>query len=166
VGDTVLVSGPDAQRLYLTAVAEQADASMSRIDTEGSMTLAANRGEVSIEADTQLTLKGRQSVRIGTSRLALDAAEADCRVGRLDYEGADVEAKVLNVRVIGRLYEAVVDRLVQLSRSTFRMTDGVEQVRAGRLDYQAEEMLRVHAKNTFVTAERVVKVDARQIHVG
>ncbi|MDP9606911.1 DUF3540 domain-containing protein [Variovorax sp. NFACC27] len=166
MGDTVLVSGPDAQRLYLTAVAEQADSSMSRIETEGSMTLAANSGEVNIEADTQLALKGRQSVHIGTSRLALDAAEADCRVGRLDYEGTNVEARVLNVRIIGRLYETVVDRLVQLSRSAFRMTDGVEQVRAGRLDYQADEMLRVHAKNTFVTADRVVKVDARQIHVG
>jgi hypothetical protein len=59
-----------------------------------------------------------------------------------------------------------MDRLVHLSRTAFRMTEGVDQVRAGRIDYQAEETVRVHAKDTLVTATRLAKVDARQIHMG
>lgn len=158
VGDTVLVSGPDAQRLYLTAVAEQADPAASRIDVDGDMTLASAHGTVTVESATQLHLRSQQ--------LKLEAADADCKVGRTTYQGEDLQAAVLNIRVIGRLYEAVMDRLVHLSRSAFRMTDGVEQVRAGRIDYQAEESVRVHAKDTLVTARRLAKIDAKQIHMG
>lgn len=158
VGDTVLVSGPDAQRLYLTAVAEQADPAASRIDVDGDMTLASAHGTITVESATQLHLRSQQ--------LKLEAADADCKVGRTRYQGEDLQATVLNIRVIGRLYEAVMDRLVHLSRSAFRMTDGVEQVRAGRIDYQAEESVRVHAKDTLVTAKRLAKIDAKQIHMG
>lgn len=166
IGDTVLVCGPDAQRLYLTAVAEQADARESRIDVSGDLTLASTHGSVAVESETALHLRGKQSLDIGTSQFKVDASAADCRVGRLTYQGDEMEATVLNIRVIGRLYEAVMDRLVHLSRTAFRMTEGVDQVRAGRIDYQAEETVRVHAKDTLVTATRLAKVDARQIHMG
>jgi len=39
-------------------------------------------------------------------------------------------------------------------------------VRAGQIDMQASESMRLHAKNTFVTSKALVKVDAEQIHMG
>ena len=70
------------------------------------------------------------------------------------------------MRVIGRVYEVVVDRLVQLSKSAFRMTEGIDQVHAGQIDYRASEMTRLHGKNTVITARDLVKADAKQIHMG
>jgi hypothetical protein len=32
------------------------------------------------------------------------------------------------MRVIGRVYEVIVDRLVHLSKTAFRMTEGIDQV--------------------------------------
>ena len=60
----------------------------------------------------------------------------------------------------------MLDRLSVLTRSSFRLTEEVEQVRAGQIDYQAEETLRLHAKNTLVSSKGLVKVDAEQIHMG
>lgn len=166
IGDTVLVSGPDAGRLYLTAVAEQADASLSRVDVEGDLTLASRRGAVSVESATQLTLRGQQGTTLGGPVLQIDADEAHCRIGRLDYTGEEARATVFSMRVIGRVYEAVVDRLVHLSKSAFRMTEGIDQVHAGQIDYRASEMARLHGKNTVITARDLVKTDAKQIHMG
>jgi hypothetical protein len=53
-----------------------------------------------------------------------------------------------------------------LARSSFRLTEEVEQVRAGQIDMQAKETLRLHARNTLVTSKALVKVDAEQIHMG
>lgn len=166
IGDTVLVTGPDANRLYLTAVAEQADASASRIDVAGDLTLASDRGAVRIESKTQVALRAEQGVEMAAPRLRIDAEDAECHVGRLRYQGEEAEATVLSMRVIGRVYEAVVDRLVHLSKTAFRMTEDVEQLRAGRIDYEAAQIARVHGKNTVVTAKEIVKVDGSQIHMG
>lgn len=166
IGDLVLVSGPDSGRLYLTAVAEQADTRTSRLDVSGDVTLASERGAVNIESATQISLQGREGLRMDAPQLEIDADKADCRVGRLAYSGEEVEARVLGIRVIGRVYEAIVERLVHLSKTAFRMTEGIDQVRASHIDYQATEMARLHGKNTVVTAQDLIKADASQIHMG
>ncbi|WP_418130275.1 DUF3540 domain-containing protein [Variovorax sp. 375MFSha3.1] len=166
IGDTVLVSGPDQRRLYLTAVAEQANAGAAHIDVQGDLTLASERGAVSVHSAKQLTLAGRDALNLGTSQLNVNAQTAECQIGRTTYRGEEVLATVMSFRVVGRVYEAVVDRLVQLSKTAFRMTESVDQVRAGQIDYQASEMARVHGRNTVVTAKDLIKADAKQIHMG
>ena len=166
IGDTVLVNGPDERRLYLTAVAEQANAGAAHIEVEGDLTLASRLGAVNVESPTLLNLRARQATTIGGPQLQIDADEARCRIGRLDYSGEEARVAVFGIRVIGRLYEAVVDRLVHLSKSAFRMTEGMDQVHAGQLDYRATEMARLHGKNTVITARDLIKTDAKQIHMG
>lgn len=166
IGDTVLVNGPDERRLYLTAVAEQADPAVAHIDVQGDLRLASVRGAVSVHGATRLDLQARETLSLGAPQLHVDAQAAECQVGRTTFRGEEVLATVLSFRVVGRVYEAIVDRLVHLSKTAFRMTEGVEQVRAGQIDYQASEMARVHGRNTVVTANDLIKADAKQIHMG
>ncbi|WP_418123769.1 DUF3540 domain-containing protein [Variovorax sp. 160MFSha2.1] len=166
IGDMVLVSGPDERRLYLTAVAEQAQPGVARVEVEGDLMLASARGAVSMESATQLSLRAGHGTTLSGPQLEIDADEARCRIGRLDYSGEEARATVFSMRVIGRVYEVVVDRLVQLSKSAFRMTEGIDQVQAGQIDYRASEMTRLHGKNTVITARDLVKADAKQIHMG
>ncbi len=126
LGDTVLVTGPDDQRLYLTAVAEQADASTARIDVTGDLTLASERGAVRVKGATQLHLEGREGLDMQTAHLRIGAQAADCQIGRMSYQGEEARATVVNIRIIGRVYEAIVDRLGHLSKSAFRMTEGLD----------------------------------------
>ena len=46
------------------------------------------------------------------------------------------------------------------------MTEGIDQVEAGQIDYRASGMTRLHGKNTVITARDLVKADAKQIHMG
>ncbi|MGJ7558839.1 DUF3540 domain-containing protein [Variovorax sp. RB3P1] len=166
LNDLVLVSGPDALRLYLTAVVEQANAAESSIDVVGDLRLSSERGAVTIESPGRVALKGQQGVSLRGAELEMAADTANCRIGRLQYQGEEAHATVLSVRLIGRFYEAVMDRLVHLSKTAFRMTEEVEHVRASQLDYQASDTARLHGKNTIVTAGEIVKADGKQIHIG
>jgi len=149
-GDTVLVAGPHREHLYLIAVVTQADASQSHIVADGDLTIRSRRGRIALDAPT----------------LTLQAQRARLEIADMDYRGAEVRVTTLVARFVGRTLETVLDRLSVLTRSSFRLTEEVEQVRAGQIDMQASETLRLHAKNTLVTSKALVKVDAEQIHMG
>lgn len=150
VGDTVLVAGPQPGDLYLIAVITQADATQAHIVTEGDLTISSRRGRIALEAPD----------------LRMRAQKAQLNIAEMDYRGAEVRVTTLVARFVGRTLETVLDRLSVLTRSSFRLTEEVEQVRAGQIDMQATETMRLHAKNTLVTSKALVKVDAEQIHMG
>lgn len=149
-GDTVLVAGPHRENLYLIAIVTQADPSRAEIVTDGDLAIRSRRGTLALDAPT----------------LALQAEKAQVDIAQMDYRGAEVRVTTLVARFVGRTLETVLERLSVLTRSSFRLTEEVEQVRAGQIDMQASESMRLHAKNTFVTSKALVKVDAEQIHMG
>lgn len=166
VGDTVLISGPDSSRVFLIAVITQADASSARIELRGDVTIASLDGDLTLQGSGNTRLAGGAQVRIEAPAFGLQADDADCRVGHMRYAGADVKASVGILRLVGKVCETAVDRLVQLSRNLVRITEESEHVRARVLDSQASQSARLHSPYTVVTGEELVKVDAKQIHVG
>jgi hypothetical protein len=166
VGDTVLISGPDPERVYLIAVIEQADPSQGAVELDGALLLRSRQAGVTVQAAEDVRIEGRRSVQVQTQMLSLRAERAESTVGSLQYVADEVQGLVGTTRLVGRAYEAVLDSLSYLSRVAFRTASEVEHVRAGTLDYQAEQSARVHAPYTMVTADALVKVDAKQVHMG
>jgi hypothetical protein len=158
IGDTVLVAGPRREQVYLIAVIARADPRHAQLVVDGDLTLHARQGGIALHAGTQIGLRA--------PGLALEAQKAQLEVNEMDYRGAEVRMTTLVARFVGRTCEAVLDRLSVLTRSSFRLTEEVEQVRAGQIDYEARSTLRLHAKNTLVSSKELVKVDAEQIHMG
>jgi hypothetical protein len=165
VGDLVLLAG-DSTRVFLLAVIEQADAAMARIEMPGDVLLSAAQGNVTVHSAKQMILQGESGLTMQTDQLALRAHQGDCVVGEMQYAGRELKGTVGAVRLIGQLCETVVERVMQISRNVFRMVEQADQARVGHLDYEAEEVARIHAKTTMLTGESLAKVDAAQIHVG
>lgn len=171
-GDTVMVAGPgeseneNENELYLIAVVAQADARQAVLAVNGDLTLASRHGAVAVRSAGALELQSDTAVATRAPEWQLNAERGQCHVASLDYQGAEVRFSVLVSRFVGRACEVVLDRLHLLTRSSFRLTEDVEQVRAGQIDMQASGTLRLHAKNTLVTSKELVKVDAEQIHMG
>ena len=165
-GDTVLVAGPDDDTLCLIAVITQADSRQATLAVDGELTLASRRGGVALRGAGALELQSDAAIGIRAPEWNLSAERAQCKVSQLDYQGAEVRFSVLVSRFVGRACEAVLDRLQLLTRSSFRVVEETEQVRAGHIDMQSATTLRLHAKNTLVTSTEIVKVDAEQIHMG
>ena len=160
VGDTVLLSGPDRFRLFLIAVIEQADPSASCIEASGHLTLSTTgKGAVSIQSESGLLLHGAQT-------LELRSEQAQCTVDAMQFTAKSADATVGHLRLMGKIFESVTDRIFQMTRTAFRLVDEVDQVRAGHLDHEARETVRIHGQHTVVTGKDLVKVDAAQIHMG
>ena len=166
VGDTVLLCGPSPAQAYLIAVIAQADASAARIDVPGDLSLSVPHGQLTVNAANGLTLRSDRQLSLDSGTLAVRAAQARLALQDTEYLGVGVRATVASLRVVGRACEVVMDRISHVAQSIFRLAEQVEQVRAQRLDYQAEQTARVHARQTLVTGRDIVKVDADQIHMG
>lgn len=164
VDDTVLISGPERERVYLIAVIEQAQQNNSTVCVPGELTISANA--VNIHSTTGMQLHGGTSLDMQSVQLNLNAEKAQCVVDEMQYAGRELKSTVGMMRVIGKVYESIMDRLSFMSRTSFKITEEVEHLRAGSIDYQAEQSARLHSKYTMVTAKDLVKVDGKQIHMG
>ncbi|MDK6202644.1 DUF3540 domain-containing protein [Oligella urethralis] len=155
-GDSVLISGPDSEHLYIIAIIKQAQPEKAELQFQGHLTLRSQ----------QLSLQGTEAMKLQSAHVEMEAQTAQCVIDRADYVGKELRSTISITRLVGKVYEVIVDRLSQMSRSTFRITEQVEQVRAGTMDYQAEDSARIHSKYTMVTGKDLVKVDSDQIHMG
>src|SRR5690606_16849457 len=154
------------QQTYLIAIIHQAKPGTARLETRGNMVIACPQGNISMQAGKALGLEGKEGLELDAAALRLRADKAQCAVGELDYIGTKARFSVAAVRLIGSACEVVMDRISQLAHQVFRLTEDTEQVRAGRIDYQAEHTVRLHAQHTLLTGKDLVKVDAAQIHMG
>lgn len=165
-GDVVLLSGTAPEAVYLIAVLELADPAVSRIEVDGALSLHAAGGAVTLDSAGAVRLRAGQAMEMQAPRLSLQADAACCDIDELRYTGRAVRATAGLVRLVGRACEAVVDRYVLMARTSLRMVDDTDQLRARHVDCQAEQGLRLHGRHALVTAKELVKVDGEQIHMG
>jgi len=165
VGDLVLVSGPNSTRAYLIAVIEQADGAVSHIDAAGELKLGGQAG-VSIESAGDVRIQSGAALEMKSRQWGLHAGQGRCHVDEMRYTSQAVDATVGRFRLVGKVFEVVADRIVQMARNALRMVDEIDQVRVGHLDCKATETVRIHGNHTVVTGKDLVKVDAAQIHMG
>ena len=127
--------------------------------TESFTFAPSGNGRVTIASASELRLRSEK-------RFVLKTEEGECEIGELRLVTRSVQAAAGSVRLVGKVFETVADRIVQMARQTLRLTDEVDQVRAGHMDYKAGETVRIHGHHTVVTGQELVKVDAAQIHMG
>lgn len=164
IDDTVLISGPERERVYLIAVIEQAQQNQSTFSVPGELTISAE--SININSVASMQLNGGTELGLKSAQLNLSAEKGQCVVDEMQYVGREVKSTVGMMRIIGKVYESIMDRLSFMSRTSFKITEEVEHMRAGTIDYQAEQSARLHSKYTMVTAKDLVKVDGKQIHMG
>lgn len=165
-GDTVLITSTRQGESFVIAVVAQADPRQATLAVDGDLTLVSRSGGIRARSAGPMALESDTSIAMQAPEWRTQARQAHCEIGEMDYQGARVRFNVLVSRFVGRACEVVLERLNLLTRSSFRLTEEVEQVRAGQLDIQAEQTLRLHSNNTLLTSKGLVKVDAEQIHMG
>ncbi|WP_050814963.1 DUF3540 domain-containing protein [Achromobacter arsenitoxydans] len=165
-GDEVLISGPDPSRVYLIAVTVQADPGRATLETRGELVLRSHGASVLLQGADEVRLQGGGAVRVEAPEYTVEAQDERHVCKRVHVVAESLHATVGETRLTGRTYEAALDRLTVMARLSMRSVAEVEQVRAGTIDYQAGQSARLHASYTLVTGSDLVKVDAKQIHVG
>ncbi|HEK0776097.1 DUF3540 domain-containing protein [Proteus mirabilis] len=159
IGDIVLLSQPVNDTLWLLAVLEKATQKpQTEIAIQGDLTISTQGGS--------LILNSEQTLEMRSNTLQITTIQAQYAIEKLTYQGDEIDVHVGVNRWIGERYESVWHTTTQLSQLSFRRVENTEHLRAGQLDYQAQDYLRLHSHNTLITAEKITKIDSEQIHVG
>lgn len=148
VGDTVLITNVENQ-IWLLAVLERLNPQQAELSVPGDLHICSF-GELSLSGDV----------------LRVSAEQGDCHISTMKYSGDKFSAWVGLSRIVGKRVESVWQTVTQISHNLLRTTQKMEQVRAGQLDIQAEDYVRLHARNTIITSKALTKVDSEQIHMG
>ncbi|HZZ06513.1 DUF3540 domain-containing protein [Paraburkholderia sp.] len=157
IRDRVAVCSNGPRHGYVLAVLERAPGNETRIRIEGDLHIDAT-GDVRLNAAREIAMDGE--------RLTVTTHDAELTAARSTLVCDEFEGRIGLVRLLGRTLEAVVERIVQISKTSFRSIETIDHLRAAHIDYAASESVRLHGKNTLLTAEHLSKLDAEQIHLG
>ncbi|MFM0250240.1 DUF3540 domain-containing protein [Paraburkholderia sediminicola] len=164
-GDRVVVNHGDRQHSYVLAILERTAVGNARIRIDGDLLLESTHS-VHVRAAQQIHLHSESELQLRSGRLELVANEAELVAEKTAFHCTELHGRAGALRLIGKTLETVVERIVQISKTSFRTIEAVDHVRAAHIDYAATESARLHGKHTLLTAERLAKIDAQQIHLG
>lgn len=154
-GDTVLVAVADSGRAWVLAVLERADTSQARLEVEGDVTLKTG----------SFTVAGRE-VGVLAGRFALNALDGEVALQRLSYVGRFVQSEVERIKSVAASFDGIFERFSQRVKRSYRTVEELEQLQARQLDYKVDKTMSMRGGTAIVAADKLVKVDGEQIHLG
>lgn len=163
VGDRVLIAVSELGEAFVLAVLEQSS-EVTRLTVSGDLELRAR--SVSIAADEAVRIGSGDELQITAPKLALRTLEGTIFAEALTFLGKTVSTEVDRVKINARAIDSVLERWSQRVKRSFRVIEEVDQVRSGAIDYAAQGNAHLRAENTVVTAEKLVKLNGEQVHIG
>jgi hypothetical protein len=165
-GDRVaLLAVGGAEVPYVWAVLERPAGGPLGLAAPEGLSVSAPGGAVVISA-RDIDLLSRE--RLGMQGADLDIEAHQLRVGfqGLHASGTRATLHVEALRFIGKALTSVLERVLSRVQRSYRVVEEVEQFSGRHLDYQVSENLSLRGKNSLITAEELVRLDAKQLHLG
>ncbi len=164
-GDRVLVAWIGEERFVLS-VLERAGTGPSRVEIEGDLELRLPRGRFTVASQEGIDMTTAGETSLTSRVLSLNALEGNVLIDKIRALGSVFTGEVSRMRIVAESVDSIVDRVHQRWKRAYRFIEEREQVKAKHLDYRAEQTARIHAENTVVTADDLVKLDGKQVHIG
>ncbi len=165
VGDTVLLGSSEDAHWVLTVLERDATRS-SEITVEGDLRLRAAHGKIAIVAQDGIDLISPGTTSLVSNQVEVRARSVNALVDGLELVGGWMRTEVERVKVFAQSLDQVVDRFSQRSKRSYREVSDFDQLKAGSAHHRVDKTLRVHAGDAAITADGIVKLDGKQIHVG
>ncbi|MFH1984877.1 MAG: DUF3540 domain-containing protein [Pseudomonadota bacterium] len=154
-GDVVLLTEGGREAAYILSV-------LVKKSTGSRLIL---KGTAEIEADSIL-LKGRQRATMEAPEVILTGVRGEARFHAFHFLTGHCRAEIKKMSAAVLHLDAVMDRVTQRIRSSFKWIEDLEQTRAGRIRAIVKERFSVKAKHTAVTADEDVTIDGKKINLG
>jgi hypothetical protein len=165
VEDRVLLA-IDGDAVWILAVLDRRSGAPLSMEAEGDLSVRLRRGSFHVAAQNGIELATAGDTSLVSSGVKIDATEGSVRLERLSYLGKHLGIQLERIRLWAGTFDSFLDRLVQRVKRSHRFVAETDHLRAGQIDYTAEQNARLHAQNSIVTARQLIKIDGEQIHVG
>lgn len=167
LGDRVLVAGLADGSSFVLAVLERSEPDAKlEIALDRDAVLSVADGRLDLVAEKGVGIASQEAIAMSSDKLEVRTREATIALDDLFVMGKKALTRFARATVVGEVLETVADTITQKAKRALRVVSEVDQVRAGFADYAAEKAMRLHGDNAFMTAEKVVKLDGENIHLG
>lgn len=164
-GDAVLVA-TSSEEAWVVVVLDRDPERSTEIAVEGDLRLRSSRGKVAVVGQEGVDVISAGTTRILSNQLEVRGVTANVMIEGIDVVGGWVRTEVDRARLVAKSLEQVLDRFSQRVRRSYRRVEDIDHLQAGTVHHRVEKTLRVHAHDAAVTADGIVKLDGKQIHVG
>ena len=166
IDDDVVLVGSVGDDAWIVTVLQRDRECSSEISVDGDLRLRTAHGKVAIVAQEGIDLISTGKTSVISTEIEVRARTVSALVEGAELIGGWLRSEVDKVKVVAKSLDQVVERFSQRSKRSFREVSDFDQVKAGTMHHKIEKTLRVHAGDAAITADGVVKMDGKQIHVG
>jgi hypothetical protein len=166
LGDVVLVAVPGRGALFVLAVLERPSELPARLTSSGDLRVHLPSGRFTVSAQEGVALRTPGELDLEAKDVSLRAEVGAIVVKRLTYLGEVLEAHGGTLKAALRIVDSVTERWTQKTKRSYRFIEEMDITRAQEIDTRASGTLSMRGKNAITTAEELVKMDGRQIHLG
>lgn len=164
--DVVLVAVPASGDLFVLAVLERPSERPARLTSSGDLRVHLPAGRFTVSAQDGVALRTPGELDLEAGDVSLRAEVGALVVKRLTYLGELLEAHGGTLKAALRIVDSVTERWTQKTKRSYRFVEEMDITRAQEIDTRASGTLSLRGKNAITTAEELVKMDGRQIHLG
>ncbi len=166
IGDFVLFCITEADTGYILAVLERKEECTTTIAVEGNLDLNLDDGRFRVTAQDGVALSSPRMISMISPEINVHALKGDMTVQQMTFSGNFFQATLKRIKLYADSFDSLLERLHQRIKRSYRFIEETDQLRAGKIDHRAEELLQMHGKNAVINAKELIKLDGEQIHVG
>jgi len=136
-----------------------------RVELTGNTEVGLSVGEIFENLKSRLSLKPGMADISGTE-VKMTAQRATFFVEEVRNYIRSVVSKAGSVKLIADKVETTVSSIIEKAKNTYRTTENLSQVKAGRMRMLIHKTFHLGSKTTIIKAEDDVKVKGEKIHLG
>lgn len=163
-GDQVLVSFVE-QQVWITAILVRIDSAVACIEVEGDLEIKSAEGRVSLSAQ-HITQEATGSLTINSSNMQVNAIKERhvCKDLSLTSEATQLSSVKADMKA--QNITLSVGFILQSIKNSVRVVKETDKVSAANLIQTVRQCFKNHSKNTIMTSDSDIKIDAKRIHMG
>jgi hypothetical protein len=165
-GDRVVVASTGAGEAFVLAILERPGDEPTRLRVEGDLKVVAAGGRLSFAASEGVEIGTGKELALASGTLVVRSREGKVVLDSLTYLGRLARIETDRVNAVVGLLDQALERFTQRVKRSYRFIEEVDVTRAEQIDMRAKENVHVRGANAVVSADQLVKVDGKQIHLG
>jgi hypothetical protein len=164
--DRVLVALLPDGVFILAVLSRSAGAATTVSSASGDLKVHVPAGRLSFATRDGIDMATQGEVRIAAQELGASVGRAKVYAEEIVVLGSKALVEVATAKLKGSTLESVFERTLARVKRSFRTVEEIDSLRAGDIDYKAEQNLGLRSQTTVMTAKELIKADAEQIHFG
>ena len=166
LGDRVLYTTLRDGRAYVLAVLDREDDAPLKLAADRDVVIESQGGRLDLVASGGVGVATPEKLTMAADAIEMRADKGTFALEDVLYVGRRLLARAQKSTLVGDLIETMAETVTQRAKRVLRVVTQIDQLKAGVADIEAKSALRMHAENSYVTAEKVVKLDGENIHLG